>query len=121
MENPDILAVFTQGDIDGAWKGLRLVTEGGRESEPEPGLPAAPRFLPGAMTGWEVRFLIPEKALTFDLRWSLPEIGLPDGRALKPAPLVVQLAAKGGECPSCLTVPGPNDKFCGKCGRKLGP
>ncbi|HLF93057.1 MAG TPA: hypothetical protein VJB14_06335 [Planctomycetota bacterium] len=109
------------GDIDGAWKGLRLVTEGGRESEPEPGLPAAPRFLPGAMTGWEVRFLIPEKALTFDLRWSLPEIGLPDGRALKPAPLVVQLAAKGGECPSCLTVPGPNDKFCGKCGRKLGP
>ncbi len=109
------------GDIDDAWKGLVLATDGGRESAPEPGLPASPRFLPGAMTGWDVRFLIPEKATTLVLRWSLPEIGMPDGRALKPGLLTFPLALKAGACPDCGTVPDPTDKFCGKCGRKLGP
>jgi hypothetical protein len=117
--------VGVAGDIEDAWKGLRLATDGARESAPEPGLPASPRLLPGAMTGWEVHFLVPSNAVDLELRWGFPEMGLPDGRTLKPASITIPLAGKGaappGVCAKCGTPAGPSDKFCGRCGTKLGP
>lgn len=114
------------GDIQDAWKGLRLVSDGGRESEAEAGsLPGTPRFLPEAMTGWDVMFLVPEKAVNLELRWSFPDIGLPDGRVLKPAALGIPVVGKGAAarplCPKCGETAGSSDKFCGRCGTKLNP
>ena len=76
------------------------------------------------MTGWELLFMIPEKAANLEVRWSFPDIGLPDGRVLKPAPLAILLGSKtaaGSACPKCGEQAGLNDKFCAKCGTKLGP
>lgn len=112
------------GDIQDAWKGLRLVSGGGVESEPEvASLPAAPRFLPSAMTGWELLFRVPATATDLELRWSFPDIGLPDGRILKPAVLRIPLAGKGAVparvCRKCGEAAGSVDKFCSKCGTKI--
>jgi hypothetical protein len=113
------------GDVGDAWKGLRLVADGQWESEPEKNAsrPEAPRFLPGALTGWDFVFLIPEKATSLELRWTFPEIGMPDGRVVKPATLSIPLGGKtasGSPCPKCGEQADANDKFCSKCGAKLG-
>jgi hypothetical protein len=121
----DGVRIGVAGDIQEAWKGLRLVSDGGRESAQEnKSIPAAPRFLPEAMTGWDLLFFVPEKAVDLELRWSFPDIGLPDGRTLKPASLSIPIAGKGAApallCPKCGTATGANDKFCETCGTKLG-
>ena len=82
------------------------------------------RLLPGVMTGPVVLFLIPREAASLELRWTFPEIGLPDGRVLKPAPLAITLGTKTGSgpaCPKCAAQADINEKFCSKCGTKLTP
>jgi len=117
--------VGVAGDVGDAWKGLRLVADGQWESEPEKSAsrPEAPRFLPGALTGWDFLFQIPENAKSLELRWTFPEIGLPDGRVVKPATLSIPLGGKtasGPACPKCGEQADANDKFCSKCGTKIG-
>ena len=76
------------------------------------------------MTGWERLFVIPEKAANLEVRWTFPEIGMPGGRVLKPAPLAILLGNKtaaGPACPECGEQAGLNDKFCAKRGTKPGP
>jgi hypothetical protein len=119
------IRITTAGDIQDAWTGLRLVTEGDREFAPEKNsaLPETPRFLPEVMTGVDVLFVIPEKAAPLALRWTFPDIGMPDGRVVKPAPLRISLGGKsaaGQSCPKCGEQAGLNDKFCARCGTKLG-
>lgn len=117
--------VGVAGDVQDAWKGLRLVADGRWESEPEKSAsrPEASRFLPGAMTGWDFVFPIPENAASLELRWTFPEVGLPDGRVLAPATLSIPLGGKtasGPACPKCGEQADANDKFCSRCGTKLG-
>lgn len=116
--------VGVAGDIEDAWKGLRLVSDGGHESAPEgQSLPGAPRFLPDVATGWDLLFFVPEKAVDLELRWNFPDIGLPGGRTVKPAPLKIPVAGSGAApevvCPKCGTAAGSRDKFCSRCGSKL--
>jgi hypothetical protein len=112
--------VGVPGDLDDPWAGLRLFADG-KAIAPEPGLPGTPRFLPGAMTGWDVVFLGPEGPARLELRWTFPKIGTPDGRTIEPGTLRIPLAGAARACPKCGEGATSTDKFCGSCGTKLGP
>lgn len=119
----DKVQVGVAGDLPEIWKSLTVTADGGRSFTPCEGteLPQAPRFLPDALTGGRVAYLIPEKAGSLALRCEFGEIGLPDGRQLKPRVLAFVLDGRMRACPKCKRDAAADDKFCADCGTKIGP
>lgn len=51
-------------------------------------LPSDPRFLPDAMTGGEVVFLVPEKCVSCEIRFDIPHAQPPGGEEIQPQSIV---------------------------------
>jgi hypothetical protein len=84
------LKIGTVSDWKDSTRHLTLVADGERAFD-SPETPEAPRFLPDLFTGFEVAFLAPEKASSVELRADFPNALLPDGRTVRPKPLVFLL------------------------------
>lgn len=80
-----------------------IVVDGQYACEPEPGAWLAPndimRFLPGAMTGGEVPFLVPADARSMDLRLDFPSLEA-KAKPRKSAAIILPLAAAPPPRPS---------------------
>jgi hypothetical protein len=84
------LKIGTVSDWKDSTRHLTLVADGERAWD-SPETPEAPRFLPDLFTGFEVAFLAPEQAGSLELRADFPNALLPDGRTVRPKPLLFAL------------------------------
>jgi len=57
----------------------------------------SPRFLPDVMTGGKAAFLVPQKAVSLELRGDFPNAKLPDGTVVHPKALLFLLEGKRPE------------------------
>jgi hypothetical protein len=119
----DKVPVGVVGDLSELWKALTVTAEGGRSFTPCEGteLPEASRFLPDSLTGGRVAYLVPEKAGSLTLRCEFGEMGLPDGRQLRPRVLNFALDGRTRACSKCKRDAAAEDRFCADCGTKIDP
>ncbi|HYF01281.1 MAG TPA: hypothetical protein VEJ18_20325 [Planctomycetota bacterium] len=84
------IKVGTVADWTDAAGHLTLVVDGDRAVGPETAF-EDPRFLPDVLTGLVATFLVPGKRTSLELRAEFPNARLPDGRVIRPRPLVFLL------------------------------
>ncbi len=70
--------------LDGEWSYPAAASE----------LGDAPRFLPDVLTGGTAAFLVPQKALSVEVRCDFPNARLPDGEIVHPKPLAFLVEGK---------------------------
>lgn len=59
----------------------------------------APRFLPDAMTGGTIEFVVPEKFTSMELRCDFPNAATPQGEVIHPEPLVFAIEGERPDLP----------------------